>query len=72
MNNRKAKFLFAKPGDRLRLSNRRVVRYAPSGLASLLPTHYFSIAVKRSARQNRWKNHSYRVDAVKGDAGEGQ
>jgi len=63
MNNRKAKFLFAKPGQRLRLSNRKVVRYAPSFVTWMLPTEYYSIGTKRSAAQNRWKNHYHRVES---------
>lgn len=56
MDNRKAKFLFAKGGQRLRISNRKVVRYAPSGV-SFLPTEYYVIDKKPSARQNKMKNH---------------
>ncbi|XWJ90314.1 hypothetical protein ACRARH_26085 [Phytobacter ursingii] len=63
MNNRKAKFLFAKPGARLRISGRKVVRYAPSGMTSMLPTEYYCIGTKRSAAQNRWKNHCYLVES---------
>lgn len=63
MRNRKVKFLFAKPGQRLRLSNRKVVRYAPSGLSSMLPTEFYCIGTKRSAAQNRWKNHCYQVES---------
>lgn len=58
MNNRKAKFLFAKPGDRLRISNRKIVRLAKHGLS--FP--FYCVGAKRSAAQNRWKNHCYRAD----------
>lgn len=58
MKNRKAKFLFAKPGQRIRLTNRLVVRYAPSG-TTFLPTHFYGLDRKPSAAQNRWKNHSH-------------
>lgn len=61
MNNRKAKFLFVKPGQRIRITNRLVVRYAPSGLSRWLPTHYYGLDKKPSAAQNRWKNHSRRL-----------
>ncbi|EDW6057378.1 hypothetical protein ZU60_005008, partial [Salmonella enterica subsp. enterica] len=57
VNNRKAKLLLAKPGQRIRISNRQVVRYAPSGVANL-PTHYYGIDKYTSATQNRMKNHS--------------
>lgn len=56
MDNRKAKFLFAKGGQLLRISNRKVVRYAPSGV-SFLPAEYYVIDKKPSARQNKIKNH---------------
>ncbi|UYB54942.1 hypothetical protein N6B35_16530 [Klebsiella michiganensis] len=59
MKNRKAKFLFVKPGDRIRISNRATVRYAPSGVAHL-PTHFYGLDKRPSAAQNRWKNHSIR------------
>ncbi|GEM_PF-529156 len=62
MNNRKAKFLFAKPGQRLRLSNRKVVRYAPCNARSW-QNPFYCIGTKRSAAQNRWKNHCYRVES---------
>jgi hypothetical protein len=58
MNNRKAKFLFAQPGQRIRLTNRLTVRYAPSG-TTFFPTHFYGIHRELSAAQNRWKNHSY-------------
>lgn len=57
MKNRKAKFLFVKPGQRIRLTNRLIVRYAPSG-TTFLPTHFYGLDRKPSAAQNRWKNHS--------------
>lgn len=56
MKNRKAKFLFVKPGQRIRLTNRLIVRYAPSG-ATFLPTHFYGLDRKPSAAQNRLKNH---------------
>lgn len=58
MDNRKARILIAKPGQRIRVTNRLVVRYAPSGLACGLPTHFYGIGRRRSAAQNRWKNHA--------------
>ncbi|OQM39136.1 hypothetical protein BZK42_26450 [Citrobacter braakii] len=57
MNNRKAKLLLAKPGQLIRISNRLVVRYAPSGLSRWLPTHYYGKNRKPSAAQNRRNNH---------------
>lgn len=57
MKNRKAKLLTAKPGQLIRISNRLVVRYAPSGLAGWLPTHFYGVRRRRSAAQNRWRNH---------------
>lgn len=62
MNNRKAKFLFAKPGDRLRVSNRKCVRYAPCDIP-WLPNPFYGIGTKRSAAQNRFKNHCHRVES---------
>lgn len=62
MNNRKAKFLFAKPGDRLRISGRKVVRYAPCSVRCL-PNPFYCIGTKRSAAQNRWKNHCHLVES---------
>lgn len=62
MNNRKAKFLFAKPGDRLRISYRKVVRYAPCNVP-WLPNLFYCIDTKRSAAQNRWKNHCHMVES---------
>lgn len=62
MRNRKAKFLFAKPGDRLRISDRKVVRYAPCNVPGL-PNPFYCIGTKLSAAQNRWKNHCYRVES---------
>ncbi|MEH5014070.1 hypothetical protein [Phytobacter diazotrophicus] len=59
MNNRKAKFLFAKPGDRLRISDRKIVFMAQP----LLPYWSYCIGTKRSAAQNRWKNHCYLVES---------
>ncbi len=59
MNNRKAKFLFSKPGDHLRISDRKVVRCAKHGL----PYPFYCIGTKRSAAQNRWKNHCHRVES---------
>ncbi|MEH0863896.1 hypothetical protein [Phytobacter diazotrophicus] len=59
MRNRKAKFLFADFESRVRISNRRV--------AICIYGSYFkqinTIATKRSAAQNRWKNHCYRVES---------
>ena len=63
MRNRKAKFLFAKPGDRLRISDRKVVRYAPCDVPWLPSQLFYCIGTKRSAAQNRWKNHCYRPDS---------
>lgn len=57
MKNRKAKLLLAKPGQLIRISNRLVIRYAPSGLARWLPTHFYGAGRRRSAAQNRRKNH---------------
>lgn len=62
MNNRKAKFLFAEFGQRLRLSNRKVARYAPCDVPGF-PNPFYCIGTKRSAAQNRWKNHCYRVES---------
>lgn len=61
VNNRKAKLLLAKPGQRIRISNRQVVRYAPSGVSNL-PTHYYGIDKNPSAAQNRMNNHSVRTN----------
>ncbi|AYL51300.1 hypothetical protein [Citrobacter freundii] len=61
MKNRKAKLLLAKPGQLIRISNRLVVRYAPSGVDGL-PTHYYGKNRKPSAAQNRWRNHSIRTN----------
>lgn len=57
MKNRKAKMLISRvyrrcyPSQWLRVSNRRVVLYLYSGIARE------GIKDKRSAAQNRWKNH---------------
>ena len=59
MKNRKAKLLIAKSVQLIRISNRLVIRYAPSGLARWLPTHFYGAKRSRSAAQNRWKNHCY-------------
>ena len=58
MKNRKARLLIATSGQRIRVTNRLVVRYAPSDLARGLPTHFYGIGRRRSAAQNRWKNHA--------------
>ncbi|EAB4197536.1 TPA: hypothetical protein JHK38_003690 [Escherichia coli] len=56
-NNRKAKMLISRvysrcyPSQWLRVSNRRMVLYLYSGIAR------DGIKDKRSAAQNRWKNH---------------
>lgn len=57
MKNRKARLLLASPGQLIRISNRLVVRYAPSGLERGFPTHFYGKNRKPSATQNRWKNH---------------
>lgn len=62
MNNRKAKFLFAKLGDRLRISDWKVVRYVPCDIP-WLPNPFYCIGTKRSAAQNRFKNHFHRVES---------
>ncbi|EQW18064.1 hypothetical protein G898_02514 [Escherichia coli UMEA 3014-1] len=57
MKNRKAKMLISRvyrrcyPSQWLRVSNRRVVLYLYSGIARE------GVKDKRSAAQNRWKNH---------------
>lgn len=57
MKNRKAKMLISRvyrrcyPSQWLRVSNRRVVLYLYSGIARE------GVRDKRSAAQNRWKNH---------------
>lgn len=56
MNNLRAKLLLAKPGQLIRISNRLVVRYAPSGLTHGWPTHYYGKNRKPSAAQNRRNN----------------
>ncbi|KYT47743.1 hypothetical protein AML38_07965, partial [Escherichia coli] len=58
-NNRKAKMLISRvyrlcyPSQWLRVSNRRVVLFSFSGIARE------GVKDKRSAVQNRWKNHCY-------------
>lgn len=66
MNNRKARMLLSVPTKQpggiltIRISNHRRVLVWDNG--SIVGEQSF----KRSARQNRWKNHSYRVEQVKG------
>lgn len=54
MKNRNAKLLLAKPGQRIRITNRQVVRYAPNCIAGY-PTEYYGMQKDRSAAQNRWR-----------------
>lgn len=71
MNNRKARMLLNVPTKRpggilaIRISNRRRAIVWNNG------TVIGEQSFKRSARHNRWKNHSHHVEAVKGNAGEG-
>lgn len=61
MKNRKAKMLISRvyrlcyPSQWLRVSNRRVVLFSFSGIARE------GVKEKRSAAQNRWKNHLYKL-----------
>ncbi len=60
-NNRKAKMIISRvyrlcyPSQWLRVSNRRVVLFSFSGIARE------GVKEKRSAAQNRWKNHLYKL-----------
>ena len=63
MRNRKAKFLFAEFGQHLKISNRRIVRYSGKGFLSWKPALFYCISAKRSAAQNRSKNHCHRVES---------
>lgn len=65
MKNRNAKLLLAKPGQRIRITNRQVVYYAPNCNANYL-TEYFGVQKDRSASQNRFKNLvKYIVDSIR-------
>ena len=60
-NNRKARMIISRvyrlcyPSQWLRVSNRRVVLFSFSGIARE------GVKDKRSAAQNRWKNHLYKL-----------
>lgn len=56
MNNRKAKLLVAEQGQRIRITNRLVVRYVLCGNVGF-PSHYYGIKKSPSAAQNRTRNH---------------
>jgi hypothetical protein len=60
VKNRKAKLLLAKPGQLIRISNRLMGRYAPSGVDGL-PTLYYGKNRKPSAAQNRLINHGAKI-----------
>lgn len=57
MKNRKAKMLIAKPGQRIRISNRLVIYYRYLGFGGCSSIRFYSVWRSRSAAQNRWKNH---------------
>lgn len=57
MKNRKAKMLIAKPGQRIRISNRLVIYYRYLGFRGCSSIRFYGVWRSRSAPQNRWKNH---------------
>ncbi|PPE09049.1 hypothetical protein C4Y11_16870 [Escherichia coli] len=57
MKNRKARLLIAKPGQRIRISNRLVIYYRYLGFRGGFPIRFYGVWRNRSAAQNRWKNH---------------
>ncbi|RDR25282.1 hypothetical protein C3995_01868 [Escherichia marmotae] len=59
MKNRKAKMLIAKPGQRIRISNRLVIYYRYLGFRGCSSIRFYGVWRSRSAAQNRWKNHCY-------------